>query len=172
MKIDIPNKKKIILGILCAVCCLSVAVMIFTIISTLKKRETFTPPALDLAAITGTPEVPENLGYSPLEVEQFFKAYVCGKLTANGSYVDVYFTSPETNAVWLLLRVTDEKGKILGETGIIRPGEYVKTLKLKTVPDKEANVKLNIIAYQPETYTSMGTVGLNTELKMNEKGSK
>ena len=49
----------------------------------------------------------------------------------------------------------------------------MKTLKLKTVPDKEANVKLNIIAYQQKTYTSMGTVGLNnTELKMNEKGSK
>lgn len=157
------------LGILCAVSCLSVTVMIFTVISTLKDKETFTPPAFDSAAMTGMPEVPESLGYSPLEVEQFFMAYVCGKLTVNGSNVDVYFTSPETNEVWLLLRVTDEKGKILGETGIIRPGEYVKTLRLKTVPDKETNVKLKIIAFQPETYISMGTVGLNTKLKTSEK---
>lgn len=166
MRMDICNKKKITLGVLCALCCLSVAVMIFTLIVTVKNKGSFTPPKFDPTAIAGTPDVPESLGYSPLEVERGYKAYVCGKLLANGSNVDVYFTSPETNAVWLLLRVTDETGTVLGETGIIRPGEYVKTLTLNTAPDKEKSVKLKIIAYRPETYTSMGMVGLNTKLKI------
>ena len=167
MKTDIYHKKKIKLGILYALCCLSVAVMSYTVTKTIYDKEGFTPPAFALAAIAGTPDVPDSLGYSPLEVEQGYKAYVCGKLLANGSNVDVYFTSPETNAVWLLLRVTDETGRILGETGIIRPGEYVKTLTLNTAPDKESNVKIKIIAYRPDTYTSMGTVGLNTKLKID-----
>ena len=167
MKTD-TRKKKIKLGILCALCCLSVAVTIFTVIKTVNDKKAFTPPVFDPAAIAGTPDVPENLGYSPLEVEQGYQAYICGKLFADVNNVDVYFTSPETNTVWFLLRVTDEKGNILGETGIIRPGEYVKSLTLKTAPDKESNIKLKIIAFQPETYTSMGTVGLNTKLKIIE----
>ena len=170
MKTEISHKKKIILGIGCALCCLSVAVMIFTIINTVSDKKAFTPPAFDPAAITGRPEVPESLGYAPLDVEQGFTAYVCGKPPANGNQVDVYFTSPDTNVVWLLLRVTDEHGTLLGETGIIRPGEYVKTLTLQKMPDKERNVKLKIIAYRPETYISMGTVGLNTTLKMDGQG--
>lgn len=169
MKIDIHNKKRILLGSLCALCCLSVAVMIFTVI-TVKNKEVFTPPVFDRAAIAGIPDVPENLGFSPLEVEQGYKAYVCGKLFADGRNVDLYFTSPETNIVWLMLRITDETGNILGETGIIRPGEYVKTLVLNEMPEKEINVKLKIIAYRPETYTSMGTVGLNTKLKIKGQG--
>ena len=170
MKIDIHNNKIIMLGILCVFCCLSVVVMIFTFI-TVKGNEVFTPPEFDRAAIAGMPDVPPNLGFSPLEVEQGYTAYVCGKLFADGRNVDLYFTSPENNLVWLMLRITDETGTILGETGIIRPGEYVKTLILEKTPKKEINVKLKIIAYQPETYSSMGTVGLNTKLKITDRGN-
>jgi hypothetical protein len=46
----------------------------------------------------------------------------------------------------------------------------VKTLTLNMVPDKKESVKLKIIAYKPETYTSMGTVGLNTILKIVKQG--
>ncbi|MDD4414366.1 MAG: hypothetical protein PHR14_07460 [Oscillospiraceae bacterium] len=166
MRIDIFNKKKITLGVLCTLCCLSVAVMILAIRIAANRKEAFTPPAFDPKAITGTPDVPESLGYSPLEVERGYKAYVCGKLLAKGSNVDVYFASHETNTVWLLLRIMDETESVLGETGIIRPGEYVETITLNTVPDKEKTVILKIIAYRPDTYTSMGTVGLNTKLRI------
>jgi hypothetical protein len=130
----------------------------------------FTPPEFDPSAVTGIPNVPEGLGYSSIEVEIGYKVYACGNLIAKGKSVDVYFTSPETNTVWLLLRVTDESGTVLGQTGIIHPGEYVKTLTLYEAPDKEKNVKMNIIAYQPETYISMGTVGLNTKLTIGGQG--
>lgn len=38
------------------------------------------------------------------------------------------------------------------------------------MPEKGINVKLKIIAYQPETFISMGTVGLNTKIKVTGKG--
>ncbi len=161
--------KRITLGVLCALCCLSVVVMIYTLIMTINSKEPFIPPSFDQTAISGTPDVPENLGYSSFEVENGYKVYICGKLLANGSNVDVYFTSPDTNTIWLLLCIIDETGVVLGETGIIRPGEYVKTLMLDSAPDKEKNVKLRIIAYRPDTYISMGTVGLNTQLKIYGK---
>jgi len=162
-------KKKIALCVLYALCCLSVTVMIFTIIKAKNDKDALTHPEFELSAATGIPSVSEELGYSPIEVEQGYKAFVCSNLLANGSEVDIYFTSPETNTVWLMLRITDEKGTIYGQTGIIRPGEYVKTLTLNTVPVNEKNVKLKIIAYKPETYTSMGTVGLNTKLRIGGK---
>ena len=115
MKTD-AHKKKITLGVLCALCGLSVCVMIFAVIKTLNDKGAVAPSAFDPTAVMGTPDVPKDLGYSPLEVEQGYKAYVCGELLAIGSNVDVYFTSPETNAVWLLLRLTDETGAVLGET--------------------------------------------------------
>ncbi|MFY9381987.1 MAG: hypothetical protein WAO54_07225 [Eubacteriales bacterium] len=164
------NKKKMVLAVLCALCCLSVTVMILTVIKTMNDAVAFTPPEFDPSAVTGIPNVPEGLGYSSIEVEIGYKVYACGNLIAKGKSVDVYFTSPETNTVWLLLRVTDESGTVLGQTGIIHPGEYVKTLTLYEAPDKEKNVKMNIIAYQPETYISMGTVGLNTKLTIGGQG--
>ncbi|MFA5561432.1 MAG: hypothetical protein WDA00_02175 [Eubacteriales bacterium] len=150
---------------LSVICCLSVAMMIYALI-TATHETPFSPPEFDRTALVGTPEVPQALGYSRLQVEQGFQAYVCGNLLADGRQVDVYFTSPETNTVWLLLRLLDEQGRVLGETGIIRPGEYVKAVTLHAAPDGEQNLQLKIVAYQPETYVSMGTVGLHTTLKI------
>lgn len=161
---------KNLLWALCLLCFLSVTVMAVTVIKTSNNEKSFVPPVFDPDVIKGIPDVPEELGYSSLEVEEGFKVYVCGNLTATDVSVDVYFTSPESNTVWLLLRITDEKGTILGETGVVRPGEYVKALKLNEKAEGEGNVKLKIIAYSPETYTSMGTVTLNTNLKINEQG--
>ena len=160
------DKNKIAIIILSVLCCLSVAVLVVAAAITLNNKNRFVPPDFDESVIKGTPEVPEGLGYSPIEVEQGYNVYVCGNLIVNGNNVDVYFTSPETNTVWVLLRMVDEYGTVLGETGIVQPGEYIKSLRLNTVPEQETNVKLKIIAYQPETYISMGSVGLKTKLKL------
>jgi len=80
--------------------------------------------------------------------------------------VDVYFTSPETNEVWLKLALADDQGNVLGETGVIKPGQYVKQLTLGELPDADISVKMKIIAFEPETYVSMGTVPLHTTLKI------
>ena len=164
------KKKKMVLAILCALCCLSVTVMILTVIKTMNNVVTFTPPAFDPSAVAGVPNVRRSLAFPPLKSNKGIRYMPAAILIAKGKNVDVYFTSPETNTVWLLLRVTDESGTVLGQTGIIQPGEYVKTLTLYEAPDKEKNVKMNIIAYQPETYISMGTVGLNTKLTIGGQG--
>ncbi len=162
------------LGIICMVCCLSLVLMGFAVVNNAKSKsknvKSFIPPEFDASAVEGVPEVPENLGYSPFKVEEGFTAYVCGDLTVVGGAVDVYFTSPDTNTVWLMLQLIDAKNSVLGKTGIIRPGEYVKALALTAMPDKETSVKLKIIAFRPESYVSMGTMSLNTKLKIGGTG--
>lgn len=59
----------------------------------------------------------------------------------------------------------DAKGSILGETGLVRPGEYVPFLCLNTTPKSGVAITLKLMAYEPETYHSAGTVVLNTTVR-------
>lgn len=152
-------------AVMSAVCTLSVIVMIITAVWAAGRNDReslFVPPGFDSNAMTGLPEVPENLPYAPIEVEQGYTMYLLAELHEQDGAADIYFTSPETNTMWLMLRVIDHEGKVLGETGIICPGEYVKSIAVSNVSDTETNVKLKVIAFQPETYISMGSVSLNT----------
>ena len=51
---------------------------------------------------------------------------------------------------------------ILGETGLVRPGEYVQTVALTTIPKSGTPITLKIMAYEPDTYYSAGAASLNT----------
>ena len=66
--------------------------------------------------------------------------------------------------MWLKVRVLNSDGNILGESGLIRPGEYVQSVALQTIPSSGSAVALKIMAYEPETYYSAGTVTLTTPM--------
>ena len=78
---------------------------------------------------------------------------------------DVYFTNSEKFDVWLKLRVLTADGTLLGETGLIRPGEYVKSVSLTSEVEDGTAIKLKIMAYEPDTYYSAGSITLNTILR-------
>ena len=60
------------------------------------------------------------------------------------------------------LRVLDETGTVLAETGLIRPGEYLQRVEFSQTPSPGEKLQLKIMAYEPETYFSAGSVVLNT----------
>ena len=126
----------------------------------------FVPPPFDAGAVAGTPDIekPEAIGYTELDAKAY-KLSVCGLVKLEGNSADIYFTNPDTNDVWLKIRVLDKKGNILGETGLIRPGEYVKTITFdKKVPKVGDEITMKIMGYQPETYYSAGAVNLGTTI--------
>ena len=82
----------------------------------------------------------------------------------DGSKAVVYFTNAEENSVYLKLRVLDEEGNILGETGLLKPGEYVKGVELDKDPSAETTISLKIMSYEPDTYMSEGSVVLKTTI--------
>lgn len=148
-----------------AVCIVSLAAMVLALTFGGKQEAIpFTPPPFDEAAQTGTPEVPDALGWSELDAKAF-KVSVCGIFAPEDGKADVYLTNPETNTVWLKLRVLDDKGNTLGETGLIKPGQYVQSVSLTTIPKSGATVSLKLMAYEPETYHSAGAVTLNTTVR-------
>ena len=163
-------KNKYVLPLLSGVCVLAVIGMILalTLGGNGKKQAEFSPPPFDDTVQSGMPEVSDESYTKVYQDGMSFTAYVCGKVSIKNGSADVYFTSVADNTVWLKLRITDEAGNILGETGLLKPDEYVKAIKFDTAPDNGAKIKLKIMAYEPETYYSAGSVSLNTTADKGE----
>ena len=158
-----PKKDRLI-PVLCGALALALAVMALALITGgRQKTAEFSPPPFDSAAVQGTPDVPEELGYiSPYQEGMGYCFSVCGNVLTDDNTAAVYLTNPAENKVWLKLRVLDESGNTIGETGLIRPGEYVKDVTLAEKLPAGAKIKLKIMGYEPETYHSAGSATLNT----------
>ena len=145
------------------VCAVAVFAMVVVIgIKFTPKKGEFVPPPFDSNAVVGTPEVPDGLGWSELDAKGFYYVSVCGEVKLNEDKADVWFTNPEKNNVWMKLRVFDKDGKVLAETGLIRPGEYLQTIHFDELPDIGDEITLKVMAYEPDTYVSAGAVSLET----------
>lgn len=156
------NKKWMIA--LLAVCIVAVVGMVIALAVTGKKGEApqFTPPPFEAAAQTGMPTVKAESWNKVFQTGMSFVAYVCGDVIIYDDAADVYFTNDKDNNAWLKLRIMDENEKILAETGLLKPGEYVKTVQFTTVPKNGQKLIMKIMGYEPETYHSVGAVVLNT----------
>lgn len=137
-------------------------------------RRDFTPPPFESSAVTGVPEVAEELGWSELTIRDGYVVHLCGVLNANAEgLVPIWFSSDSSNNVWVKLRLRNAEGDILGETGILKPGEYVQNLKItapESLPEKggSVDVVLQVMGYEPDTYYSAGSVGLATILNLTD----
>lgn len=146
--------------ILAALACMG-SLLVMMVILTGGQTAEFTPPPFEPAAQTGTPLVPAELGWSEVDA-QAFRAFLCGQIVPSGDTAEIWLTNPESNTVWLKLRMLDERGNVLGETGLLRPGEFVRSVRLDPVPKAGVAVTLKLMAYQPDTYYSEGSVSLRT----------
>lgn len=163
-------RKKTIPFVLASIMCVvSIAIMIAVLLIPTGGSESavFTPPPFDENAAQGVPDVPEGLGWNEVDA-QGYKASICGVVVVDGSSADVWFTNPIENTVWLKLRVLDADGNAIGETGIIKPGEYVQSVNFTTVPGNGDTIGLKLMGYEPETYYSAGSATLNTTVKVGK----
>lgn len=164
-------KNKRILSIVATICILSLISMTLALTFGEKRdnKNEFQPPPFESAAQVGLPTVDESLGWSEIYQDGMeFKAYVCGYIFTDGDNADVYFANSKQYNIWLKLRILDEKGSILGETGLLKPGEYVKSVSLTSDVEDGEKIKLKIMAYEPDTYYSAGTVILNTIIRKGD----
>ncbi len=128
-----------------------------------KQPEAFVPPDFDAAAQAGAPAVPQGAVWQSLDA-QVFGAGLCGQVAVTANTADVWLYNLPTNTVWLKLRVLDSNGNTLGETGLIKPDEYVRSVTLSPVPKAGAALTLKLMAYEPYTYYSAGAAELNTNV--------
>lgn len=158
------NIVPIIIGILSVICLISIGVMVVAINETKASAQAeFVPPEFDQEAVVGVPEVDANLGWSRLFKEGMsFAASVCGNVIVKDNKADIYFTSEEANEVWIKLRVLNQSGDILGETGLLKPGEYVKSINFTGPVTDGEPIVFKIMSYEIDTYYSMGSITVNT----------
>lgn len=151
------SKLSILLALLCAI---SVGVMVYA----LSIKPAFTPPPFDTSAQAGIPE--GTPGFEMLDA-QSFQAGLLVMPVLNGDQLQVYFANPAENSCNLRLRVMDEGGNILGQSGLIRPGEFVQAVTLEQTVETGATVIFKLMAYEPETYHSAGAVTVTTKLQIS-----
>lgn len=148
-------------GVLCA---LSLIIMLAALKGTAPKAPAFTPPPFEPAAQTGVPDVPEDLGWSEVKADHYSFS-VCGVFCPEKDSVDLWLTNPENSGVWMKLRLLDTEGNILGETGLITPGEYVQSVALDPIPKSGDLITMRLMAYEPDSYFSAGAANLNVTVK-------
>ena len=159
--------KNMTIPILSILCVLSIIVMVAVISNAPQNNAEFIPPDFEVEAIKGIPEPPQELGWSELYQNGMnYRVGICGNIIAYQDIADIYFSNAKENKVWLKLRILDENNNIIGETGLLKPDEYVKSVKLDVSIHDGQKVKLKIMAYAPETYYSEGSVVLNTNIKI------
>lgn len=160
------NKKNLMLPLLCGAFTLAVAVMVAVIIVTTPHTPAFTPPPFDENAVVGTPEgIPEELGYTEHYREGMaYSVSTCTAIRMEGMDALVYFTSSERNEKYVKLRILDADGNILGDTGLLRPGEYVRTVALSRELSEGEVITLKVMGYEPESYQSAGSVRISVSI--------
>lgn len=166
------KNSKLLICILLVACIASVCFMIYTLTYIPNKKETieFVPPDFEMNIHSGKPDAHEKYGWS--EVYQNGMNYKFG-INSNiimdkDNNADIYFYNDEENAVWLKLRILDVDGNIISESGIIKPNAYIEKVHFLRTLDNGEKIKIKIMAYQPETYYSEGSVTLNTNVKSED----
>lgn len=160
-------KDYIILGL-----CVVLAVLAIDLIASLihPRQGAFVPPEFEAAAVTGTPEVSEEMGYTELyQNGMAYRVLVCGVPYVDGQRLTMYFTNAADNTCYLKLRILDEQNEIIGETGLLKPDQYVESVELDKEIQSGTLLKLKVMSYDPDTYESVGTVVLNVTAASYEK---
>lgn len=148
--------------------CVCVVAFITMIIALNSKQEItvgeFVAPSFETTVQEGFPVV-DNSSYSEVYMDGMsFSAYVCALFEVEDNTADVYFTNPSTNTAWLRLRVLNSEGDIIAETGIVKPNEYIVSIEFTEEINTGDSIKLVLMAYEAETYLSLGSVSLNTTI--------
>lgn len=163
------NKMLIAVIALAVVCVVSVGVMIFALIHFAPKQEPFVPPEFDTAAVAGTLEETDELkalGWTAADVKDLpYAVRICGRVLVREQKADLWFYNEPKSESWLKLRIADEEGVILAETGLLKPGEYLQTVEFNRALAEDETISMKIMGYEPETYHSVGSITLNTTVK-------
>jgi len=129
-------EKRILLGLGC------VAAVLLALVLTRKPPEReiivneFVPPPFEAAAVTGLPPLAGQEGYGVLALGDHAAVSLHSAPAVENGAVQVYFAVSSGSTAWVRLRLLDSDGNTLGETGLLRPGEYVEWVALERLPDE------------------------------------
>lgn len=124
----------------------------------------FVAPDFDANAVEGIPKNIDEPSYQDMKMEDFsFKIF--GEPKIENDELVLYLTNLEENPSWMKVRIYDENGNVLGESGIVRNGEYLRNVHINSAMTTGQTVVARMFFYEPETYMSMGAFNLKLVCK-------
>ena len=158
------KKTNIIIAVLSSICLILAMILVINVVN----RDTkFKPPKFEETVEKGIPNVDEKLGFQPISAPTGFSVGLCSTMyQQQDESLLIYLTNPEINDVNIKCEIVNEENEILYESGVIKPGEYVKKLEAeKEMPKEATNIKVLIYGYEIDTWYSMGTIELDNVLQ-------
>lgn len=143
----------ILVVFICIICCLLINI---------DKKSTFKKPEFD----KNVEEIPDDLDYekSVLKVVEGYSIYISPSPKLDSNYLKIDFISFDTNNIWIKVRILDNNDNIIGETGLVKPGEYLEKVKLNKTIKENDKIKYKIMGYEKDSYLSAGAISLNTKV--------
>ena len=155
----IKNKITIVLS---TILIILISIIIFLLININSKKQ-FKKPEFANAATS----IPEKLEYKEkaIKVSEGYSLYIdpIPKLDQNDN-LSINLVSLEENKIWIKVRILNAKEEIIGETGLIKPGEYLEKVQINQQLSENDQITYKIMGYEKDTYRSAGTISLNTRI--------
>lgn len=152
----------------------TIAAIVATVIfvsnkDSIKRVEEFKVPDYDTSAIEGSPEVTDDsLSYTPMNIDEGLSVKMCATPRVEDGKLVLFLTSLKENTALINLRVFDKDKNFICETGIIKPGFYLKDVEIPDNVDLNEVVRLQILGYEPGTFYSKGTTRMGLMLSKPE----
>lgn len=155
-------KKDKLLRILCIILAIFIVIIILLLLS-INNKATFKKPEFD----KNVREIPSELDYedSVLSIVDGYSLYISpNPKIVDDNYLKIDLVSIKNNRVFIKVRILDENKEILGETGLLRAGEYLEKVKLNKNVNINDKIIYKIMGYEKDTYMSAGSISLNTRI--------
>ncbi len=151
----------VIVGILVIAAIVGAAIFISNKDS-IKRVEAFKVPDYNTSAIEGMPEVTDgSLSYTDIKIEDGALIKLCATPRLEDGKLILFFTSLKENTALINVRVFDQDKNFVCESGIIKPGFYLKDIDIPSDANVKEMVRLQILGYEQGTFHSIGTTRMS-----------
>ena len=134
-----------------------------------KNKNSFDPPPCDKGATSGIPTVNNDaLQYRSVKVSEDLSFSLCMCPSYEDGEVKVLLTNDEGSSAYVRIVLFDAEDNTVGESGLIKPGEYVESVSLSITPENDMTLKAKILSYDMKTYYSRGTSDGELKIKVGE----
>lgn len=153
------RKKKI--GIFTSLAIILCVGMAFGYICFARGERAFLPPKHEDSAGEGLSQAVRS--YQELPVKEGYMVGMDTTPVFKDGKLYLHTVNKEGNTVWFLVRIY-QKNKLIGETGLLYPGECVEGIPCKKTLAEGEEVLVQIVAYEPETYHSEGVARVSCKV--------
>lgn len=138
--------------------------------NSIAEKKKFVKPDFEENAVDGIPAV-ENFDKSVVKINEEYVIYINPVPVIKKGKLLINFTSIDSNKILVKLRVKDSNGNIVGESGILKSGQYVEYLDIDGINIGD-EITYVIMGYEANSYLSAGTFSLKTKVgEVNEKAN-